>query len=77
MTGTRPYRDAIPVEDAIRELQTHAGTQFDVRCVDALVEVVNDAATEDDLVGIAHGGHVAAPLMPRTQQLAAPATARS
>jgi putative nucleotidyltransferase with HDIG domain len=77
MTGTRPYRDAIPVEDAIRELQTHAGTQFDVRCVDALVEVVNDAATEDELVGIAHGGHVAAPLMPRTQQLAAPATARS
>jgi diguanylate cyclase (GGDEF)-like protein len=77
MTGTRPYRDAIPVEDAIEELQAHAGTQFDARCVDALVEVVNDAATEDELVGIAHGGNVAAPLMPRAQQLAAPAPARS
>jgi diguanylate cyclase (GGDEF)-like protein len=78
MTGTRPYREAISVEDAIRELQANAGTQFDVRCVHALVEVVNDAATEDELVGIAHGGHVAAPLMPRSQQLAAAsATART
>ncbi|HET7649042.1 MAG TPA: diguanylate cyclase, partial [Gaiellaceae bacterium] len=77
MTGTRPYRDAISIEDAIRELQTHAGTQFDARCVDALVDVVNDAATEDELVGIAHGGHVAAPLMPRSQQLAATATVRT
>jgi HD-GYP domain-containing protein (c-di-GMP phosphodiesterase class II) len=77
MTGTRPYRDAISIEDAIRELQTHAGTQFDARCVDALVDVVNDAATEDELVGIAHGGHVAAPLMPRSQQLAATATGRT
>jgi hypothetical protein len=58
-------------------LQAHAGTQFDVRCVDALVEVVNDAATEDELVGIAHGGNVAAPFMPRSQQLAATAAARS
>jgi diguanylate cyclase (GGDEF)-like protein len=77
MTGTRPYRDAIPVEDAIGELQAHAGTQFDARCVDALVEVVNDAATEDELVGIAHGGNAAAPLMPRAQQLAATAPART
>jgi HD-GYP domain-containing protein (c-di-GMP phosphodiesterase class II) len=77
MTGTRPYRDAISVEDAIRELQAHAGTQFDARCVDALIEVVNDAATEDELVGIAHGAHIAVPLMPRSQQLAATAAARS
>jgi HD-GYP domain-containing protein (c-di-GMP phosphodiesterase class II) len=76
MTGTRPYRDAIPVEDAICELRAHAGTQFDARCVDALVEVVNDAATEDELVGIAHGGNVAAPLMPRGQQFAATAPVR-
>src|SRR5579884_3665457 len=77
MTGTRPYRDAISVEDAIGELRTHAGTQFDARCVEALVEVVHDAATEDELVGIAHGGHVAAPLMPRSQRLVASAPARS
>ena len=65
MTGTRPYREAVSVEEAVEELQSHSGTQFDTRCVDALVEVVNDAATEDELVGIAHGGHVKMPLLRR------------
>ena len=64
MTGTRPYRDAISVDEAIVELQAHSGTQFDARCVDALVDVVNEAATEADLVGIAHGGHVQGPARP-------------
>ncbi|MGZ4291478.1 MAG: HD domain-containing phosphohydrolase [Gaiellaceae bacterium] len=72
MTGTRPYREAISVEEAIRELQVNGGTQFDARCVEALVEVVNDAATEDDLVGIAHGGHITAPLAPRREPVAVP-----
>jgi diguanylate cyclase (GGDEF)-like protein len=74
MTGTRPYREAISVDEAIVELQAHAGTQFDARCVDALVDVVNDAATEEDLVGIAHGGHFKA-IVPRPEPL--PAFARS
>jgi diguanylate cyclase (GGDEF)-like protein len=72
MTGTRPYREAVSVEEAVEELQAHSGTQFDARCVDALVEVVNDAATEDQLVGIAHGGHVKMPLA-RREPVAVPA----
>jgi diguanylate cyclase (GGDEF)-like protein len=71
MTGTRPYREAISVEEAIVELQANGGTQFDARCVDALVDVVNEAATEDDLVGIAHGGHFFAPLIPRREPVPA------
>ena len=74
MTGTRPYREAVSVEEAIVELQANAGTQFDSRCVDALVDVVNEAANEEDLVGIAHGGHFKA-LVPRPEPL--PAFARS
>jgi len=74
MTGTRPYREAISVDEAVVELQANAGTQFDTRCVDALVDVVNDAATEEDLVGIAHGGHFKV-LVPRPEPL--PAFARS
>ena len=74
MTGTRPYREAVSVEEAIIELQANAGTQFDSRCVDALVEVVNEAANEEDLVGIPHGGHFKA-LMPRPEPM--PAFARS
>jgi diguanylate cyclase (GGDEF)-like protein len=74
MTGTRPYRESVSVEEAIVELQANAGTQFDRRCVDALVDVVNDAANEEDLVGIAHGGHFKA-LVPRPEPV--PAFARS
>jgi diguanylate cyclase (GGDEF)-like protein len=47
MTGTRPYRAAVTVEQAIEELRANAGTQFDPDCVSALVEVVNDAAGEE------------------------------
>jgi diguanylate cyclase (GGDEF)-like protein len=74
MTGTRPYREAVSVEEAIVELQANSGTQFDSRCVGALIDVVNDAANEEDLVGIAHGGHFKA-LVPRPEPV--PAFARS
>jgi putative nucleotidyltransferase with HDIG domain len=47
MTGTRPYRTAVTVEQAIEELHANAGTQFDPDCVSALVDVVNDAAGEE------------------------------
>jgi diguanylate cyclase (GGDEF)-like protein len=70
MTGTRPYREAVSVEEAIVELQANAGTQFDTRCVDALVDAVNEAAREEDLVGIAHGGHFKV-LVPRPEPVAA------
>jgi putative nucleotidyltransferase with HDIG domain len=41
MTTNRAYRAAMPVEDAIDELHTCTGTQFDGRVVDALVAVVS------------------------------------
>jgi putative nucleotidyltransferase with HDIG domain len=40
MTTTRSYRRALPILDALREMQTHSGTQFDPTVVDALVRLV-------------------------------------
>ena len=40
MTTDRPYREAIPVEDALTELRACAGTQFDPRVVEAVERVV-------------------------------------
>jgi putative nucleotidyltransferase with HDIG domain len=49
MTTNRPYRDAMPVEDAIAELRKNSGTQFEPRVVEALVAVVEaDRARVDD-----------------------------
>jgi diguanylate cyclase (GGDEF)-like protein/putative nucleotidyltransferase with HDIG domain len=36
MTSERPYREALSVEAALAELETHAGAQFDAGCVAAL-----------------------------------------
>ena len=44
MTADRPYRSALPVEDALVELDRNAGSQFDRRCVDALRAVLADPA---------------------------------
>jgi HD-GYP domain-containing protein (c-di-GMP phosphodiesterase class II)/sensor domain CHASE-containing protein/HAMP domain-containing protein len=38
MTSDRPYRKALPVEDALNELRTHAGSQFDPAVVEAFLE---------------------------------------
>jgi HD-GYP domain-containing protein (c-di-GMP phosphodiesterase class II) len=40
MTTDRPYRKALPVDVAVKELTDNAGTQFDSRVVDALVRVI-------------------------------------
>src|SRR3954470_17497695 len=40
MTSDRPYHRGIPVEDAVAELRRCAGTQFDGRLIDALVELL-------------------------------------
>jgi HD-GYP domain-containing protein (c-di-GMP phosphodiesterase class II) len=40
MTTDRPYRKALPVEQAIGELRAQEGSQFDPAVVDALVNVV-------------------------------------
>ncbi len=39
MTSDRPYRKGFPVERALRELRRHAGTQFDLEIVEALVSL--------------------------------------
>ena len=50
MIADRPYRPSIPVEAAIEELQRHSGTQFDGRCVQALVEAITETdGSEADL----------------------------
>ena len=43
MTSDRPYRAGMSVEDACAELRTNAGTQFDPRCVEQLVEIVSQS----------------------------------
>jgi diguanylate cyclase (GGDEF)-like protein/putative nucleotidyltransferase with HDIG domain len=40
MTSDRPYHRGMPVSDAVAELRRCAGTQFDPRLVDALVELL-------------------------------------
>jgi putative nucleotidyltransferase with HDIG domain len=49
MTTDRPYRKAMPREEAIAELRSNSGTQFEPRVVDALIAVVEgDLAGADD-----------------------------
>ncbi|MEX2107598.1 MAG: HD domain-containing phosphohydrolase [Solirubrobacterales bacterium] len=46
MTTTRSYRKAMPLETAVAELRSCAGTQFDPQVVDLLIEAVSsDIAT--------------------------------
>jgi HD-GYP domain-containing protein (c-di-GMP phosphodiesterase class II) len=40
MTTDRPYRDAMPIESAITELEDNSGSQFDPRIVALLVDTV-------------------------------------
>ena len=42
MTSDRVYRAALPVSEAVLELQRYAGTQFDPAVADALIAVVGD-----------------------------------
>jgi putative nucleotidyltransferase with HDIG domain len=44
MTSDRPYRKALPIEDAISELVCNAGTQFDPRMVPHFVELLQSGA---------------------------------
>jgi HD-GYP domain-containing protein (c-di-GMP phosphodiesterase class II) len=41
MTSDRPYRRAMPIQDAFGELLSCAGTQFDPKCAALLVDVVS------------------------------------
>jgi len=40
MTSDRPYRRALPVDDALEELRRCAGTQFDPDVVEAFLRVL-------------------------------------
>lgn len=50
MINDRPYRAALPVADAIDQLQSGAGTQFDSDVVYALVRLVQPSAQKTALV---------------------------
>ena len=44
MTNDRPYREAMPVEDAIAEIVANSGTQFQPELAEAFVELVRKHA---------------------------------
>ena len=46
MTTDRSYRKALPLAVAVQEMRDNAGTQFDPRVVEALLEVVGDPGWE-------------------------------
>ena len=46
MTSDRPYRKSIPEAAAFAELELHAGTQFDPRCVRALRRALGATDTQ-------------------------------
>ncbi|SNB45005.1 HD-GYP domain-containing protein [Geobacter sp. DSM 9736] len=50
MTSDRPYRSALLMRDALNELYSNAGTQFDPRVVEAFISVLDDITQENDVV---------------------------
>ena len=46
MTTTRPYREALPVEEARRRLLEAAGAQFDPAIVDVCLRVLEAPGDE-------------------------------
>jgi putative nucleotidyltransferase with HDIG domain len=42
MTSARPYRDALPVDEAARRLRAGSGTQFDDEAIEAFDEIVDE-----------------------------------
>ncbi|ACM21797.1 sensor cyclic diguanylate phosphodiesterase, HAMP and GAF domain-containing, putative heme-binding site [Geotalea daltonii FRC-32] len=51
MTSDRPYRKALPVEVAINELYSNAGTQFDPELVPHFVDLLKDSQFQSSRVG--------------------------
>lgn len=47
MTTSRPYRRALPVEIALSELRSKAGTQFDPAVVPALIRAIAQGTSSD------------------------------
>jgi putative two-component system response regulator len=42
MTSDRPYRSALPTEEAVAEIRAGSGTQFDPQCVEAFEALAVD-----------------------------------
>jgi HD-GYP domain-containing protein (c-di-GMP phosphodiesterase class II) len=40
MTAPRPYRQALPTDDAVSQLQAGSGTKFDPEVIDALLDLL-------------------------------------
>lgn len=64
MTTDRPYRRALPVDITREELLRGAGVQWDARCVEAFVELIDlgevlpPPATDDDVLTASFGRRV-------------------
>ena len=70
MTTTRPYRKAMPIEDALRRLEDASGTQLDARLVAAFVSAMR-TADDAPLPGAPRRDRgIPSVLHPRTQQRA-------
>lgn len=54
MTSDRPYRRALPIEEAIDRIRAGAGSQFDPGCAEAFA----DLAAEDDGFLLARSGRI-------------------
>ena len=57
MTTDRPYRSALPVDEALGELARHAGSQFDPRVVDVFLADYPFASRETDRRANRLGGY--------------------
>ena len=47
MTSDRPYRKALPQDVALKELELHAGSQFDPRVATAFIKLINSGSLPD------------------------------
>ncbi len=52
MISERSYRDSMTVEQALKEIQTNSGTQFDPRVVDCFLKVARNKEIHDKLKAI-------------------------
>jgi HD-GYP domain-containing protein (c-di-GMP phosphodiesterase class II) len=50
MTSERPYRNVLNMRDALEELYSNAGSQFDPRVVEAFLMVLDDITRETEVV---------------------------
>lgn len=52
MTSERPYRSALLMREALEELYSNAGGQFDPRVIEAFLNVLDDITQEPDIVNL-------------------------